>query len=40
MDFCIIAEDEYIRKRRKSWAKLIRKIYEVDPLICPDVDEI
>lgn len=21
--------------RRKSWARLIQKIYEVDPLICP-----
>jgi hypothetical protein len=23
------------KERRKNWARLIQKIYEVDPLICP-----
>ena len=31
----IITDDEYRRGCNKSWARLIRKIYEVDPLICP-----
>jgi hypothetical protein len=31
----IIAGDEYTKGCNKSWARLIKKIYEVDPLICP-----
>ena len=34
----IIPEDEdseYRKNKRKSWAQLIRKVYEVDPLVCP-----
>ncbi|MBA7582191.1 hypothetical protein ES708_24111 [subsurface metagenome] len=30
-----ITEDEYPKKINRSWARLIMKIYEVDPLICP-----
>ncbi|MBI5749655.1 MAG: IS91 family transposase, partial [Nitrospinae bacterium] len=26
---------DYQKSCRKRWASLIRKIYEVDPLICP-----
>ncbi len=32
-------DDEFTRRalaRRLSWAKLIRRVYEVDPLLCPD----
>lgn len=28
-------DDEYKNGCNKSWARLIKKIYEVDPLICP-----
>ena len=28
-------EDEFTRHARLSWAKLIRRVYEVDPLLCP-----
>lgn len=28
-------EDEFTRRARLSWAKLIRRVYEVDPLLCP-----
>ncbi len=28
-------EPRQVRKASKSWAALIKKIYEVDPLICP-----
>jgi hypothetical protein len=31
---CVIEEDDY-KCANKSWARLIKKIYEVDPLICP-----
>jgi len=31
----IIKEDEYTKQRRKLWVRLIKKIYEVDILICP-----
>ncbi|MDP3011563.1 MAG: hypothetical protein Q8N27_02495 [Candidatus Hydromicrobium sp.] len=31
----IISNDEYRHGCNKSWARLIKKIYEVDPLICP-----
>jgi len=24
-----------VRARRRSWARLIARIYEVDPLVCP-----
>jgi hypothetical protein len=23
------------RERRRSWAEMIRRVYEVDPLVCP-----
>ena len=32
-DFVI--EDDNYKGANKSWARLIKKIYEVDPLICP-----
>jgi len=32
---CIIEPDETSPAKRKEWARLIQKIYEVDPLICP-----
>ena len=28
-------DDEFSRTARLSWAKLIRRVYEVDPLLCP-----
>ncbi len=28
-------DDEFTRRVRLSWAKLIRRVYEVDPLLCP-----
>ncbi len=28
----------FIKKRRLRWAALIRKVYEVDPLRCPECD--
>ena len=28
-------ENEFVKKRRSSWARMIRKIYGVDPLTCP-----
>ncbi len=28
-------DDEFTRRSRLSWAKLIRRVYEVDPLLCP-----
>ena len=28
-------DDEFTRRARLSWAKLIRRVYEVDPLLCP-----
>jgi hypothetical protein len=31
---CVVEEDGY-KSVNKSWARLIKKIYEVDPLICP-----
>ena len=30
-----IIEDEIPRGLNRSWARLIQKVYEVDPLICP-----
>jgi len=32
---CIIEPDDISPARRKAWARLIQKIYEVDPLTCP-----
>ena len=32
---CVIEGEEYNKGANKSWARLIKKIYEVDPLICP-----
>jgi len=32
---CILESDESSKARRKNWARLIQKIYEVDPLTCP-----
>jgi len=32
---CIIESDEITPSKRKEWARLIQKIYEVDPLTCP-----
>ena len=32
---CVLQDDEYTKGTNKSWARLIKKIYEVDPLICP-----
>ena len=32
---CIIEEDGVSPEQRKSWARLIQKIYEVNPLTCP-----
>ena len=28
-------ESSNARARRRSWAQLIKRIYEVDPLVCP-----
>ena len=27
--------DEFSKKRRQSWAKLIRMVWEIDPMVCP-----
>ena len=27
--------DEFARRLRSSWARLIKKVYEADPLVCP-----
>ncbi|MBZ5500568.1 MAG: hypothetical protein LAP85_29610, partial [Acidobacteriia bacterium] len=27
--------EEFARGRRRSWARLIKKVYEADPLVCP-----
>jgi hypothetical protein len=32
---CILESDESSKEYRKNWARLIQKIYEVDPLTCP-----
>ena len=32
---CILDAQEDSKTFRKSWARLIQKIYEVDPLVCP-----
>jgi hypothetical protein len=35
----IIEQDENSKEYWKNWARLIQKIYEVDPLICPKSQE-
>jgi hypothetical protein len=32
---CILEADRSSKEYRKNWARLIQKIYEVDPLACP-----
>jgi hypothetical protein len=32
---CILEPDKNAKEYRKNWARLIQKIYEVDPLTCP-----
>ena len=32
---CILESKENSKKYRNNWARLIQKIYEVDPLTCP-----
>jgi transcriptional regulator with XRE-family HTH domain len=32
---CILEADQSSKEYRKNWARLIQKIYEVDPLTCP-----
>jgi hypothetical protein len=32
---CILGPDESSRERSKNWARLIQKIYKLDPLMCP-----
>ena len=32
---CILESDESSKEHRKNWGRLIQKIHEVDPLICP-----
>ena len=31
----VIAEERAPLEIRRSWARLIRQVYEVDPLVCP-----
>jgi len=31
----IIVEEESTRVPRRGWAEMIRKVFEVDPLVCP-----
>ena len=32
---CILQPDESSKRYRKNWARLIQKIYDIDPLACP-----
>jgi hypothetical protein len=32
----IIVEEEWPKIPRRGWAEMIRKVYEVDPLVCPE----
>ena len=32
---CILQPEESSKEYRKNWARLIQKIYKVDPLTCP-----
>ena len=34
------SDSEFAKKRRMTWAVLIKSVYEVDPLECPNCDEI
>ena len=36
---CILEPEENSKALRKNWARLIQKIYEVDPLVCPKCKE-
>ncbi|MBM4029601.1 MAG: hypothetical protein FJ280_30010, partial [Planctomycetes bacterium] len=27
--------EEFARARRRSWARLVKKVFEADPLVCP-----
>ncbi len=29
------SSEEFARERRRSWARLIKRVYEADPLVCP-----
>jgi hypothetical protein len=29
------SEDNWSRLRKQSWARLLQKVYEVDPFVCP-----
>ena len=31
-----VAEEKFRRIPSKGWAEMIRKVYDVDPLACPD----
>ncbi len=33
--FLSLGDSEYIKDARSAWARLIKKVYEVDPLKCP-----
>jgi hypothetical protein len=33
---CILEAERNSKEYRKNWAQLIQKIYEVDPLTCPE----
>ena len=33
-------ESEFVKKRRASWARLLRRVLEVDPLACPRCGEV
>jgi len=35
----VLQDDEYKKDCNKSWARLIKKIYGVDPLVCPKCGE-
>jgi hypothetical protein len=32
---CVLQPEELSKGHLKNWAKLIKKIYDVDPLMCP-----
>jgi hypothetical protein len=32
---CWEEDTDYRKKCRANWARLIKKVYEIDPLICP-----
>ena len=33
---CGVPSPEQRRRMRRAWAQLIKRVYEVDPLVCPD----